>query len=99
MSRVNDSEEELVEKNVRKVGTKDLCEMGKRSGKIEWRMKSYMNCQLSIRGLWVSTIVKKGDMGIGSVNLWTKAWWHDLRINKSLVGMCEGWGWAITTLK
>jgi len=32
---VNDSEEELVEKNGRKVGTKNLREMGKRSGKIE----------------------------------------------------------------
>jgi len=35
MLRVNDSEEELIEKNGRRVGTKYLCEMGKRSGKIE----------------------------------------------------------------
>jgi len=35
MWRVNDSEEGLVEKNGRKVGTKNLSEMGKRSGKIE----------------------------------------------------------------
>jgi len=32
---VNDSKEELVEKNGRKVGTENLREMGKRSGKIE----------------------------------------------------------------
>jgi len=32
-------------------------------------MISCMDCQLSIRGVRVSMIVKKGDMGIGFVKL------------------------------